>query len=201
MPGPEPDHIVYLKDVIIPLASGLGGVILAIVPTSWFQRRSIRWSTTDSLIQEFYSPSFLQHRASLWATKVKVMNGLVPIRDIAKGFWYTSDAMSSPYDGDLIYDFTEHEHITIMMGYYIRMSHLMTIGRIDKKHLKLALSAEYHWHADVLTGICIETEREFKARSETLPSFVPAIMAINHLFDYSIIDAIRTKGILPRSGS
>ncbi len=104
--------------VVATLTAAIVSSFIAII----YHQRTSRRQATIEIIDEFLSPAFLVHRAVVSSLRRKVQAGIVPLAEIAKGYWYPGKPGRS-YQGDKVDTLNEHQHLTIFLGYVMRLAH------------------------------------------------------------------------------
>lgn len=153
------------------LGAVLGG-LAGLLSGFWTARYSQRAAITHSLLSEFLSAPFLQHRISIAITRRRLLAGSVTAAELAGGFWYPGNA--TYYAGEMIGSLNEHQHLEAYVGFLIRLDHALSRKRASRSDLSNALSGGMVWHRFLVAEVADETERQAIAAGVPVPPWVPA---------------------------
>jgi hypothetical protein len=156
------------------LLGGLAGLLASL----WTARQSQRAALTQSLLAEFLSASFLQHRISMEGTWRRLMAGSVTASALAGGFWYPGDP--NYYSGETLGSLNEHQHLEAYIGFILKVDHAVTRKQADRSDLALALSGGMVWHRYLVMEVADETTRQANAAGVPVP---PWASAARRVFD------------------
>lgn len=194
--------------VLSALFGGFFGATFALLTTLWFQSRTDRQTTTQKFIDEFHSTEFLKHRIGVSNLRRRVMNGEVPIDQLAAGYWYPGyQVMGNEYQGDYykgeqIGDFNEHQHLTGYFGYLIRLAHAYKKGRVDKSELSDVIRTHYFWHGDLITLLAQTVESQVAEYSGLeIPIWVKATHTVNEMIGYQVnqlMNQLKNPAVKPK---
>ena len=159
------NSLIGIFDSIVALVAAIVGAIVAAIVGAYYYKKSDRdrrkIEKTIDFIDEFYSKEFIMHRRVLWNTQLKVQdnnNTKASIENIALGFLYPIPRYSKPYDGEMFDDLTEHNHISMYLGFLERLSLSIKKKYVDVNSIKEAFSDAMIWHAELILKICDSIE-------------------------------------------
>ncbi len=158
------------------------GAIFAFAFARWKQRSDRRQDSTLRFIDEYFSSTFLAHRAAVHQLREKHEARLLSIESIAAGFWYPG-LPGRCHAGEKLGDLNEHQHLRAYLGFLIRLSHAHRRGLLDVPLARSALSSAYDWEAGFIRQVAEETRRQAvdgKARPPTWLDCVEEIRQILH---------------------
>ncbi len=159
------------------------GAFLALMATLWREGRERKRATTEAIINEFFSASFLQHRTAVSGLRRKVLAGKVSIESIASGFWYPG--LDNSYSGDIIGEFNEHQHLTIYFGFLVRLAYAKKSRQIDTTVVAPTIRTLYFWHGDLISAVALEVRSQVKTSpGAELPAWVQAVDEVNSMLAY-----------------
>lgn len=75
----------------------------------------------------------------------------------------------------LLENLTEHEHLTLYLGYLQRISYRISKNLVDVDALRNALKYQFKWHADFLRGLAHHAKAIADEKDEEIPSFCSSI--------------------------
>ena len=172
----------------IPFISALLGALTSAVLFHHLalrrEARQKKLERTQSLIDDFFSKEFISHRASLYKTSEKVVSKQTTPRKIAAGF--VNPIEEEDFSGDELDGLTEHEHLTLYLGYLERVAYDLSEELVDIKALRKALSYEVSWHADLLRAVAEQAREIAKVQNVGVPSFCGSTNLV--------LDRVESKG-------
>lgn len=141
---------------------------------------------TNIFIDQYFSNEFIFHRIAVSKMREKVLQNRVSVKYISNGFLYPNYLAS--YDGLITHDLTEHQHLTIYLGFIERLGNAIKNGELNEGALKNALSYEFRWHADLIRNIAICTKELAIERNVKCPTFVDHTEKVISILNIDIDD-------------
>lgn len=159
-----------MTEVIAAVLGALLGVAGALVANIASSRRSERVTMTASLIAEYFSASFLQHRISIGNTTQGVRTGTTTFDEIASGYWYpgTHDA----FTGETLSGLNEHQHIEAYIGFIVRIEYLLSVERIYASEIRRVLGMKLVWESYLMAGVVSACEEQTRTAGVEPPDWV-----------------------------
>lgn len=126
----------FLTAAVGSFFGSVGGFLSALQ----IARRAERHNTTTNLMNEYLSSSFIAHRDSIFEVRRRVEAGEVDIADIASGFWFPGQP-DSYYVGNTSATLTDHQHLTVYIGFIVRLADSIRRRRVDLATIRNQLGA------------------------------------------------------------
>ena len=136
---------------------------------------------TKEFIDEFFSQEFTLHRSAIWNIEQKVIKDKsVSVEFIVNGFLQTS--IEHYFVGEEYNGFSEHNHLTLYLGFVDRLGYSIKTNALDKAMLKAAIGYEMRWHIDFIRALAEVAEDKTKnASEEARPSFIEHVDKVYNL--------------------
>jgi hypothetical protein len=170
--GKETDVTAIVSTLLGTLLGGLAGLLVSL----WTTRQSHRMALTQTLLAEFLSASFLQHRISIESTQRKWRDGAVTASALAGGFWCPGEA--GYYAGETSGSLNEHQHLEVYLEFLIKVDHALARKLADRSDLAASLSGEILWEEDIVRAMADETKRQAADAGVPVPRWVGAAESV-----------------------
>lgn len=149
----------------------VGGFLSALT----MARRAERYKTTTDLMNEYFSIEFTHHRESLFQTGRRVAADSVDIDDVALGFWFPGALC---YVGETYASLTEHQHLTVYIGYIVRLADSVVRRRADLTTLQNGLGTELLWEYDLVSKVAQTALRQADEAGAPVPSWPASVKVV-----------------------
>lgn len=197
--GPVGD---YFGGLLNPLISYLG--LSGLVASLWFtasasnnSAEALRAETAarqvaraQDLLDEFYSSEFIKHRIVVSTIRQKVLAGKVDIDFLTRGYLNLRDEEedgnpTTYYEGAVFGELNEHQHLSIYLGYLIRLAGAVEFNVADSEMIKRLLDSQYQWHSRLLNIMLASADKNLKSEVGRVhvPGWMHAVTVLNALFE------------------
>ncbi|MFI5565049.1 hypothetical protein ACIA2T_37635 [Amycolatopsis japonica] len=150
----------------------VGGFLSALT----MARRAERYKTTTDLMNEYFSIDFTHHRESLFQTGRRLATGDVDVDDIALGFWFPGGLC---YIGETYASLTEHQHLTVYIGYIVRLADSVSRRRVDLTTLQNGLGTELLWEYGLVSKVAHAAARQADKAGAPTPSWPDSVKTVH----------------------
>ncbi|MEU8411894.1 hypothetical protein AB0C24_03860 [Amycolatopsis japonica] len=143
----------------------------------YLARRADRQSTTNHLMTEFLSVTFLAHRIALEHLRARMSDGDVTAAQVAGGFWYPGDR--NYYRGELEGELNTHQHLTMYIGFLVRMADAIQRRRIDVDAIRAGIGAQLRWCDALVLEVAAQTQQQATENDAPFPTWVAAARLVH----------------------
>lgn len=167
-----------MTEILAAIVGALLGGLVALIASFSLGRKQERNATTHTLIAEFMSDAFLEHRISVYDTLKHIEDGTTTYDDLAGGYWYRGQPS---YSGVLRGALNEHQHLEAYKGFLVKLDFAIRAKRVNVDELANALGSGMVWHREVILGLADATESQASAANAAVPRWVEAVRRVSAL--------------------